>query len=404
MCIRDRVHTDAWKRKLYDAVKQINKYPISTMLLPVLLVSFIVNPGDYQTLYPRMKQQKSVLPRNKHANSAKDRIETLYYAVVDAWGDLIRDWMFRGPKTDSTGAPLKKDPILEQMQKLRRTNCNLRLPVMTPSAVIDKLRSLQCFDGSTEDLEPDKLSDDLEKYMMMNGLRYDVRNKKRPLQEEILLDVAKLCNANSYVYYQCETIWDQRTREALDRLTTCGAISPRDDYGVEKTDEDYLDLYYEFCCQFQIEGADLNTLAFYKYHDPTLSFRILHEIKYFDQLLSQTSKVMTEITNEVRKEFGVPYWWGEDALSKARKLMIQQNKKWAQDCIEDLISNPIHFEYEGFKRFVEKTNPDILKQIPPELEAQMLVLIFENLLQMVCATVVESIRKYCVQVLHTYLE
>lgn len=397
------LHTDAWKRKLYDAVKRINKYPISTMLLPVLLVSFIVNPGAYQTLYPRMKQQKSVLPRNKHANSAKDRIETLYYAVIDAWDDLISDLVFRR-STDSAGLPLKRGQILERMQKFRRTNCNLNLPVMTPSAVIDKLRSLHCFDGSTENLEPDKLSNVLEKYMTMNGLRYDERNKRRSVHEEILRDVAKLCNANSYVCYQCETIWDQRTREALDRLTKCGAISPRDDCGVEKTDEDYLDLYYDFCCRFQIERADLNTLAFYKYHDPTLSFRILYEIKYFNQLLSQTSEAMTEITNEVRKKFGVPYWWGEDALSKTRKLMSQQNKKWAQDCIDSLISNANYFEYEGFKQFVEETNPDILKQIPLELKNQILVLIFENLLQMVCATVVESIRKYCVQMLHDHLK
>ena len=147
---------------------------------------------------------------------------------------------------------MKKGPILERVQKLPRTNCNLILPVMTPSAVIDKLRSLHCFDGATENLEPDKLSNVLEKYMTMNGLRYDERNKKRSVHEEILRDVAKLCNANSYVCYQCETIWDQRTREALDRLTKCGAISPRDDCGVEKTDEDYLDLYYDFCCRFQI--------------------------------------------------------------------------------------------------------------------------------------------------------
>ena len=83
--------------------------------------------------------------------------------------------------------------------------------------------------------------------------------------------------------------------------------------------------------------------------------------------------------------------------------MSQQNKKWAQDCIDSLISNPNYFECKGFKKFVEETNPDILKQIPLELKDQMLVLMFENLLQMVCATVVESIRKYCVQVLHTYL-
>ena len=115
----------------------------------------------------------------------------------------------------------------------------------------------------------------------------------------------------------------------------------------------------------------------------------------------------TEVSNEIRSDFGMPFWWGSDALMLGRKLSDLFCKKLSDDDIKSFISETGNFKYSGFLRFLqqkcEQHQLDVMERIPPELEVQIVPLIFDDVLRLVSASIVDRVRQYCNQVLESML-
>lgn len=148
-------------------------------------------------------------------------------------------------------------------------------------------------------------------------------------------------------------------------------------------------------------------LAFYKYCRPMLSFNILYDISFFDELLTQVSAVIVEVSNKIRGDFGMPFWWSSDALTLGRKLSDQFCQKLTKENIREFVSKVDHFEYDGFLQFLHQQckqhGMDIMEKIPSELEVQIVPLIFDDILRLVSASIVDLVRKYCNQKLEAML-
>ena len=67
----------------------------------------------------------------------------------------------------------------------------------------------------------------------------------------------------------------------------------------------------------------------------------------------------------------------------------------------------ITFKYSGFLRFLqqkcEQHQLDVMERIPPELEVQIVPLIFDDVLRLVSASIVDRVRQCCNQVLESML-
>ena len=400
-----------WDERIRRAMSEINRYPITTMLFPVLLVSYIVEPQEYQTIYPRMKYQKTIFPRNKRSDSVKDEMESLYYHLTDKLEDLLCDLVpeerVKPPSSQNQIRRIETAHIIDILNKDSRTRCGLILPVVSLPFIAEKLMGTKPFENSSEYRNKEGIEQELKKGLSKNGRSYgEYQREIVPSTEtQIIYAVAKLCNANSYIYRCCGEILDQGVSRALSCLLQHGIISSNETVSNGKTDE--LQLYECFCKEFSVHGENLSSLAFYQYFRPALSFKILYEIPFFSKLLSQVSTVITEVSNEIRSDFGMPFWWGSDALMLGRKLSDLFCKKLSDDDIKSFISETGNFKYSGFLRFLqqkcEQHQLDVMERIPPELEVQIVPLIFDDVLRLVSASIVDRVRQYCNQVLESML-
>ena len=410
----DLTSIDYWLDRIRKAADAINQYPITTMLFPTLLVSYIVNPHDNPTIYPRMKYQKSKLPRNNHADSVKDGIESLYDYIADTFDELIGDWLQVSSFNTLTEKGEKQERRLKRICQIykenRRAKCGFVLPVVSLSYIAETLSKMELFQNSTVYGTKQKIEHELKKLIFKNGRSYGEYRKEDQSREEaqVILAIAKLCNSNSYIYYSCGEMLDQGVTQALDYLLKKHVLP------VTKATEEgkyHLELYRKFCEKFSIKPIKLSALAFYKYFQPTLSFDILNEIPFFRKLLSQASTAITEINHELRKGFGRPLWWGSKALELSHKLSGQLRKKLTVEesnlLIKEFIQNKCNFSYDGFLKFLKESTKayklNILEQIPPELTTQVIALLFDDVLHMASAVLVDLVRRYCNQELKILL-
>ena len=400
-----------WDERIRKATIEINRYPITTMLFPVLLVSYIVEPQEYQTIYPRMKYQKTKFPRNKRSDSVKDEMESLYYHLTDKLEDLLSDLMpeerVKPSSVQNQIRRIETAHIIDILNKDLRTRCGLILPVVSLPFIAEKLIGTKPFENRSEYRNKEEIEQELKRRLSKNGRSYGEyqREVKPSAETQIIYAVAKLCNANSYVYRCCGEILDQGVSRALSCLLQHSIISSNETVSNGKTDE--LQLYERFCKEFSVHGENLSSLAFYQCFRPALSFKILYEIPFFSELLSQVSTAITEVSNEIRSDFGMPFWWGSDALMLGRKLSDLFCKKLSDDDIKSFILEAGNFKYSGFLRFLqrkcEQHELDVMERIPPELEVQIVPLIFDDVLRLVSASIVDRVRQYCNQVLESML-
>ena len=143
-----------WDERIRRAMSEINSYPITTMLFPVLLVSYIVEPQEYQTIYPRMKYQKTIFPRNKRSDSVKDEMESLYYHLTDKLEDLLCDLVpeerVKPPSSQNQIRRIETAHIIDILNKDSRTRCGLILPVVSLPFIAEKLMGTKPFENSSE--------------------------------------------------------------------------------------------------------------------------------------------------------------------------------------------------------------------------------------------------------------
>lgn len=393
-----------WDERIRRAMLEINRYPITTMLFPVLLTSYIVDPHEYQTIYPRMKYQKTKFPRNKRSDSIKDEMESLYHHLTgeleDLLCDLVPEETVKLPSKQKQIPRINALRIIDRLNKGRRTRCGLILPVVSPPSIAEKLSGIEPFENSSEYSNKEEIEQALRKCLSKNGRSYGEYQKdvKPSTETQIIYAIAKLCNANSYVYRRCGEILDHGVSSALNCLLQHGIISSSSQM-VPSGKAYELQLYEQFCKEFSIYGENLSSLAFYKYFKPTLSNDILKEIPFFDELSKHVSTVIEEVSDEIHSDFGIPFQWSSDALTLGRKLSAQFCKKLAGEDIKAFISEIKHFKHEGFLQFLHKQceqhKLDIMEKIPPELERQIIPLIFDDILRLVSASIVDLIRKYC---------
>lgn len=400
-----------WEQRIRKAMSEINRYPITTMLFPVLLVSYIADSQEYQTIYPRMKYNKTKFPRNKHSDSVKNEMENLYRHLVKELEEILCDLV----SEEASKLPLKRNQIprsealriVDMLNRCRRTKCDLNLPVISPSSIAEKLSNTKPFENSSEYSNKEEIEEALRECLSKNGRSYRENQKahKPSAEIQIIYAVAKLCNANSFVYFCCGEILDHNVSGALNCLLQHGIISSNQAVSDQKTCE--LQLYQRFCKEFSIYGRNLTSLAFYKYCRPMLSFNILYDISFFDELLTQVSAVIVEVSNKIRGDFGMPFWWSSDALTLGRKLSDQFCQKLTKEDIREFVSKVDHFEYDGFLQFLHQQckqhGLDIMEKIPSELEVQIVPLIFDDILRLVSASIVDLVRKYCNQKLEAML-
>ena len=93
--------------------------------------------------------------------------------------------------------------------------------------------------------------------------------------------IAKLLNAKSYYYFNRNEIPNRNVKYAIDCLKENKLLmAPL----VEKSEEEYLALYEEFCDEYDARGRYLSRLALHTYFQIPLTPVLLSQMTYFQYL------------------------------------------------------------------------------------------------------------------------
>lgn len=278
---KDGNHSDTakerdWCKDIKGMFLRVAYYPVTSMLMPVLLTKYIVDDMEYDSVYTYMKYRKSSFPRNHSVDRYKENIQLLYDAVVrrvdqldDEWVAHVGTWYeseiqkhmqkIHDTTAEEENKPLfvrerakaaLKIPIPDVLQAMdemyrehQKTAFRRGLPVISFPLILSILQgkfaeNQYSFDGA-------KLWEQLDKYTQRNGLSFLESRKKHVNTEQIVISIALLCNAESYLNYKCGTVPNKAVRAALDYLNDKHIIEKP---SVEFKSEDarYLSMYEEF--------------------------------------------------------------------------------------------------------------------------------------------------------------
>lgn len=431
-----------WDEKIKKVFEKITYYPVTSMLMPVLLTKCIVDDTDYDSVYASMKYRDKSFPRNRSADQVRVCVQELYDKVAKRtdqlnvewmgpvnqwWMSTIKDATNTVPRPDSKGqqqideikarAEAAKKISVEDIftalddnyKKYQRTAFQRGLPIISLSDILDVLQDK--FKKARYDFNKRELWEQLAGYMRQNGLSFTSAKESTNFSDKdrILISVAQLCNATSYLNFRCGHIQSQAVCEALDYLAGKEIIC--DLNNTAGKDERYFFLYREFCDTFKIREDDLSPLAICKYFRLN-SWTSLQQINFFNQLYSLMVGCLISIKSEILSQFDLDPILEVEAYNEVFKLFDRVKEELLPkgdisklDNLEKFVNNPQNFTSSGYKKFLESTlgiknNP----KIPNCWKIGTIYELFSLTLDFISSTLLDYMRQYCIVQLQWYTD
>lgn len=437
-----------WCNKITGIFSRITYYPVSSMLMPVLLTKYIVEDMEegYESVYAYMKPRKSSFPRNRAAEHFKENIQLLYDAIAKRIDELDEEWIapvsawYKSEvqknmqenlhDTDEPYSEGKTDPLLSKKQanaalkipvedmiqvmssafdEYKRTRFQRGLPIISFSNICSVLQKK--FEEKNYSFDKAQLWGWLEKYTKQNGLSYTNRTERQDA-EQIIISIARLCTAECYLNCKCG-IENKAIYEALDYLSDKHIIESQTVRSGSDT-PGYFAMYDEFCETFQILEDDLSPLALCKYFRLE-SWSSLKRIEFFKILYVLVEKNLRAAKAEILSDFHLEPIIHLDIYDDLLKLfsILRKNFLASSDSdgytneLELFVAEPNNFTYSGFQKFIEAKDASQEStwaefHIPTQHREKIICELFRFTVDLTISVLLDHVRRCCVKQLEWY--